>query len=176
MIRNQKCVENRSKIKKLYAITEIKRLTRKKLKDFRQIKQNYTYAESQILVNRDEIKPKKLPSSRKASRTEVLSYQKIQKSFLEKITKFIDQETIQFQILRHKSAQSKKWLTNYPTKNTQPLIPLANQLFKNSLSDQPAVKSGENNFANESEHVSSEIADSLNETIDLDKKELPDWI
>ena len=39
-------------------VTDIKNLTREKLKDFKQIKQNYIYAESQILVNRDARKCK----------------------------------------------------------------------------------------------------------------------
>ena len=61
-------------------ITKIKKLTRQKLNDFKQIKQNYIYAESQILVKRDEIKPKKLPASRDATREEEINFSNLQKT------------------------------------------------------------------------------------------------
>ena len=56
------------------------KLTRQKLNDFKQIKQNYIYAESQILVKRDEIKPKKLPASRDATREEEINFSNLQKT------------------------------------------------------------------------------------------------
>ena len=156
-------------------VTDIKNLTREKLKDFKQIKQNYIYAESQILVNRDEIKPKTLPYSRSATRAEVLNYRDLQKDFLVKITKFIDHQTIQFNILKHKLVQSKKWLINYPTKTTQPLIPLANQLFKSGQS----VQSNTNfstNIPNKLKQFSNGNSNGEIETTNLSQTALPDWI
>ena len=157
-------------------ITEIKKLTREKLKGFRQVKQNYIYAESQILINRDEIKPTTLPSSRIATRAEVFKYRNLQKSFLEKITKFVDEENIQFQILKHNSARSEKWLSDYPRKDTQPLIPLANQLFQNNNSTLSVTKSKNNKLKNRSQVSTDKNHHGMHKSTNLGQMILPDWI
>ncbi len=157
-------------------ITNIKNLTRDKLKSFKQIKQNYVYAESQILVNRDEIKSKKLPSSRKALHTEVLDYKKLQKSFQDKITKFIDQETIQFQILNHKSQQSKKWLIDNPSKAVYPLLPLANQLFNDNHNSNLNTKFSNIESSKKSMDFLNEKKQIQNNLFIQSENKFPDWI
>lgn len=155
-------------------ITKIKKLTRQKLNDFKQIKQNYIYAESQILVKRDEIKPKKLPASRDATREEEINFSNLQKNFIEKITEFTERESIQLQILKHKITQAKKWLTDYPTIGSQPLIPLANQLFKSNQNIQPNKHF--NNFLKKPKTVSIERRSRTSSTIRSNRIDLPDWI
>lgn len=157
-------------------ITKIKNLTKQKLKSFKQIKQNYIYAESQILLDRDQIKTKALPTSRKATRAEVINYRNLQKSFQEKITNFLDRETIQLQILKHKSLQSKKWLSNYPNKNTQPTLPLANQLFKDNQNVDSSIEFNKNNLANESDYSSNRTRENFRKTKKTTQITLPDWI
>ena len=172
----EKSYENISLKEQAILITEIKNLTRQKLKSFKQIKQNYVYAESQILVNRDEINSKKVPSSRKARRTEILNYQKLQKSFQDKIAKFLDQETIRFQILKHKSQQSKKWLINNPTKTVQPILPLANQLFKNSNNKNLSIKLSNTRSSKNSKQPLNKNVQSPTKSAIQTKTSLPDWI
>ena len=172
----EKSYENISLKEQAVLITEIKNLTREKLKSFKQIKQNYVYAESQILVNRDQINSKKLPSSRKANRTEILNYQKLQKSFQDKIAKFVDQETIRFQILKHKSQQSKKWLINNPTKTVKPILPLANQLFKNSNNKNFDTKLSNTPSSKNPQHPLKKNAQSPTKSVIQTKTSLPDWI
>lgn len=110
-------------------VNEIKELTQKQLASFKQIKQNYIYAETQILIDEDNFQPKNLPSKRQADRSEQIAFRKLQNAFHLKIEKSIENEAIQLSLLKHQIKLQKKWLNNNPSKTGYPDIPLANILF-----------------------------------------------
>lgn len=120
-------------------INQIKELTQKQLASFKQIKQNYIYAETQILTGEDNFQAKHLPSRRQAQRSEQIAFRKLQNSFHNKIEKSIEEEAVQLSLLKHQITLQKKWLNNNPSKTGYPDIPLANIFFTgNPLKPKPS--------------------------------------